>query len=88
MLLRDRLADDYTVTPALNRLKSALITVSGVFFSALLIISILPTPASLNSTIVDEDKVTYVRASEEKIEDYYDRINKIEPYEFNHYFTN
>jgi len=78
ILYRDRLESNCTVKPALDRLKTTLLTVSGSFVTCLLVLSFIqpshPPPPTREEI--------FARASAIETEDYWTRVRKFEPWLF------
>ncbi|GMH41805.1 hypothetical protein BSKO_09715 [Bryopsis sp. KO-2023] len=78
VLTRDRLEGNYTVKPAINRLKATLLTVSGAAALSVVLLSSLPG-VSTASAVSDFDVAGTVGVQAKSNEEYWEIASKYEP---------
>lgn len=79
VLTRDRLEGNYTVKPAINRLKTTLLTVSGAAALSVVLLSSLPGVSTARTTLPTFDVAGSVGVQATNTQEYWDIANKYEP---------
>lgn len=78
VLTRDRLEGNYTVKPALNRLKGTLLAVSGAAVLSVFLLASVPPPSAVSATSSLDYSGSYGRQYN-SMDDYWDTARKYEP---------